>query len=220
MEPIFSREGDRLMNSDSQLMMPFLLRVKHVWVHGFLIGLLLGVLGVCSYYFFNLIPSFPPSEKTTSGPPAIAMTEHMPSTKAQTEPILPEVTKVPTQPSSKPDDNLELQLAQIFNGIKETTLKKDLTSLMNFYSSSFPNLTKKTKSISRSWKLYDYQNMEFKIQEVKSIAENSVVAWVTWDVSVKNLANQSTKNTSKTYQVSLIKESGQWRITGLKNAYW
>jgi hypothetical protein len=144
----------------------------------------------------------------------------MPSTKAQTEPILPEVTKVPAQPPANPDDNLELQLAQVFNGIKETTLKKDLTSLMNFYSPSFPDLTKKTKSINRSWKLYDYQNMEFKIHEVKSIAGNSVVAWVTWDVSVKNLANQSTKNTSKTYQVSLLKESGQWLITGLKNAYW
>jgi hypothetical protein len=208
------------MNSDSQLMMPFLLRVKHVWVHGFLIGLLLGVLGVCSYYFFNLIPSFPPSEKTTDDPPAIAQTEQMPSTKAQTEPILPEVTKVPTQPSLNPDDHLDLQLAQVFNGIKDTTLKKDLTNLLNFYSPSFPDLTKKTKSISRSWKLYDYQKMEFKIHEVKYIAENSIVAWVTWDVTVKDLATQRIKNTSKTYQVSFIKESGQWLITGLKNAYW
>ena len=143
----------------------------------------------------------------------------MPSTKAQTEPILPEVTKVPAQPPSNPDDNLELQLAQVFNGIKETTLKKDLTSLMNFYSSSFPDLIKKTKTISRSWKLYDYRKMEFKIHEVKSIAQNSVVAWVTWDVSVKDLSTHRIKDTSKTYQVSLIKESGQWRITGLKNAY-
>ena len=62
--------------------------------------------------------------------------------------------------------------------------------------------------------------MEFKIQEVKFIAESSVVAWVTWDVSVKDLATRRTKDISKTYQVSLIKESGQWRITGLKNAYW
>jgi hypothetical protein len=209
------------MNSNSQLTMPFLLRVRHVWVHGFLIGLILGALGFGSYYFLTSFSSFSPSEEHTSYPLGKIDSEQMLHQVPRVSPeMVPEVPKVPPQLPTHPDASINQEMAQILEKIREATLKKDLAGLMNLYSSSFPSLSKKTKSIIRSWKLYNYQKMDFRLHEIKYSAENSVAAWVTWDVAVKDLSTGKTKNISKTYQVSFIKESGQWHIMGLKNAYW
>ena len=122
-----------------------------------------------------------------------------------------------SQQPLNPEANLELQLAQVIEGVKETTLKKDLDGLMQLYSPSFPNLSKKLQRITGSWKIYDYQKMDFKIHEIKSLAEDSAVAWITWDVVVKELSTGKTKNFSKIYRVNFIKEREQWYIIGLKN---
>ncbi len=65
--------------------------------------------------------------------------------------------------------------------------------------------------------MYDYQKMDFKIHEIKSLAEDSAVVWITWDVAVKDLSTGKTKDISKTYEVNFIKEHEQWHIIGLKN---
>ena len=62
--------------------------------------------------------------------------------------------------------------------------------------------------------------MDFKIHEIKTRAEDSVVAWITWNLAVKELATGKTKDISKTYEVNFMKESKQWHIVGLKNASW
>ena len=63
------------MSSNSQMTMPIRLRVRHVWVHGFLIGLILGVLGICAYYFNNSLPFFLPTEENASPPLAKLQSE-------------------------------------------------------------------------------------------------------------------------------------------------
>jgi hypothetical protein len=213
------------MNSNSQLTMPFLLRVRHVWVHGFLIGLLLGALGFGAYYFFWPLSSLSPLKEQVDRSSGKTLSEQVPpKAPVVSEPrqlAAPLATlQVTPQASSHPESTREQELSNILIKIKEATLKKDLVGLMNLYSPSFPGLSKKTKSITRSWKLYDYQKMDFKVHEIKVLSDNSLVTWVTWDVTVKDLAAGKLKNISKTYQISLIKESGQWHIMGLKNAFW
>ena len=188
------QKGDRLMNSNSQLSMPFLLRVRHVWVHGFLIGLILGALGFGSYYFLKSFSSFSPSEEHASHHFGKINSEQMlPEVPRVSEQMVPEMSKVSPQAPTHSDANIDQGMAQVLEKIKEATLKKDLSGLMNLYSSSFPGLSKKTKSIIRSWKLYDYQKMEFRVHEIKHLAENSVVVWVTWDVAVKDLSTHKDK---------------------------
>ena len=190
-------------------------------MHGFLIGLILGALGFGSYYFWKSFSSIPPSEEHASPPLSKIDSEQMlPEVPRVSEQLAPEISKVSPQAHTHSGANIDQEMAKILEKIKEVTLKKDLAGLMNLYSSSFPGLSKKTKSIIRSWKLYDYQKMEFRVHEIKHLAENSLIVWVTWDVAVKDLSTRKTKNISKTYQVSFIKESGQWHIMGLKNAFW
>jgi hypothetical protein len=195
------------MNSNSQMTMAFWLRVRHVWVHGFLIGLLLGALGIGAYYLIAALSFFqPPAEN-----PAQSLAR---SRSEKTMPVRPNIS--PPQPLN-PEANLELQLAQVIEGIKETTLKKDLDGLRQLYSPSFPNLSKKLQRITGSWKIYDYQKMDFKIHEIKPLTETSAAARITWDLSVKVLATGKTKDISKTYEVNFIKDHEHWRIMGLKN---
>jgi hypothetical protein len=196
------------MSSNSQMTMPFRLRVRHVWVHGFLIGLVVSALGIGAYYFINSFSSFLPSEENASRTLA----------KSQSEETLPAEPNVSPQRRLTHETNLELQLSQVFKGIKETTLRKDLDGLMKIYSPSFPNFSKKVQRLNRSWKMYDYQRMDFKIQEIKSLAEDSAVVLITWDVAVKELSSGKSKDISKTYKVNFIKENEQWHIIGLKNA--
>ncbi len=198
------------MTNHKQMTMPFLLKARHIWAHGFLIGLTLGAIGFIAYYFITRIPLFPPIRETVSPPPAKVQPE-------QTVPATPETSPVaPLDPVA----SLEPLLIQVLNGIKENNQKKDLARLLSFYSPNFPQLDKRTKSITKSWKTYDYQKMDFKIHEINSLAEDTALAWVTWDVTTKNLATQQIKNISKTYQVTIVRESGQWHIIGLKNALW
>jgi hypothetical protein len=198
--------GDFQMSSHRQMTMPFQLKIKHIWAHGFLIGLILGGLGFLAYYFVVTIPS--PPEINPSRPFA----------EAQPKQILPSDLKATSLAPSNSVASLETELSQVFDGIKETNQKKDLDQLLSFYSPNYPQLSKKAQSIKRSWKFFDYQDMAFKVQEIKLLTENTVSAWVTWDVVAKNLETHKVKNISKTYQVTFVKESGQWHILGLKNA--
>jgi hypothetical protein len=193
------------MSNHRQLAMPLQLKAKQVWAHGFLIGLFLGAIGIFMYFYGATTP---PTDEQTSQP----LVEAQPG---QTPTANPEILK--TTPSN-PVANLQPQLSRIFDGIRESNQKKDLDRLSGFYSPKFPLFSKKTQSIKQSWRLYDYQKMEFKIHEINILAEDTAVAWVTWDVDLKELSTSKVKNISKTYQVTFIKETGEWYIVGLKNA--
>ena len=197
------------MSNHKQMTMPFLLKARQIWAHGFLIGLTIGAVGFIAYYSITGIPLFPPTGETVSQPLA----------KSSLSRLCPSPPRSPGGPSD-PVASLEPQLTEVLNGIKETNQKKDLARLLSFYSPNFPELGKRTKSITKSWKTYDYQKMAFKLHEINSLTEDTALAWVTWDVTTKSLTTQETKNISKTYQVTFVRESGQWHIIGLKNAVW
>jgi hypothetical protein len=194
------------MSSQRQTIMIFQPKIKKIWAHGFFFGLILGVLGFSVYYFTITIPSAP--ELSTGLPVPLSQPE-------QVAPVVPETTPAVPENSAS---NLETELDHVFGGIKEANQKKDLALLLSLYSPDYPQLTKKVASIKKSWRLFDYHDMAFKVLEIKQLAENTMLAQVTWDVLVKNLQTQKFKHTSRTYQVTLVKESDHWRIVGLKNA--
>lgn len=198
------------MINHRQMPMPLQPKVKHVWAHGFFIGLFLGAVGFFVYYFGTTISFFSPTAEKSSQTIVEPQSEQAPTAK-------PEI--ILTTPA-EPVVNLQQHLTRIFDGIREANQEKDLGRLVGFYSPKFPELSKKSQSIKQSWRLYDYQKMEFKVHETHLLAEDSAVAWVTWDVALKELPTSKIKNVSKTYKVSFIKESGQWYIIGLKNALW
>ena len=77
------------MNSNSQMTMAFWFRVRHVWVHGFLIGLLLGALGIGAYYFLTALSIFLCRQQNAARPLAKSQSE-------ETLPARPDIS--PQQP--------------------------------------------------------------------------------------------------------------------------
>ena len=111
---------------------------------------------------------------------------------------------------------LENQLAQVLDGIREANQKKDLAELLIHYSPNFPQLQQRVQQISKAWKIYDYPKMDFEIAEVKTLADKTAQARVTWNVETQNITTLKNNTIVRTYVIQFGKESNQWRIISLQ----
>jgi ketosteroid isomerase-like protein len=116
-----------------------------------------------------------------------------------------------------PAASLKGQLEEVLAGIREANLKQDLTQLLNFYAPDFLHLKEKAQSISKSWQAYDYLDMEFRVEEVKSLEPDRASARITWNIKTRNRKTGSLKNVTKAYRVWFTKDSDQWRVDALEN---
>lgn len=183
-------------------------RWKRLWIHGFVLGLGLVLVGFLLWFFIRGTPFSPTSDKGKEAPQAQAQ-------PGQSAPAGPRVvSQVPAESTAL----LKSQLEQVLSGIREANQKKDLSQLLSNYSPNFPQLPQRAQSISRTWKIYNYPRMEFEIKEVKLLADNVAVAQVTWDVEAQNISTLKYKNISKTYLIRFVRESDQWRIETLDKA--
>jgi hypothetical protein len=165
---------------------------KHIWLHGFVIGVGFVLIGFLVWFFITETP--------------LSSTSHLGETAPQVQ--------APVDPTGP----LKSQLAQVLAGIKAANQKNDLAQLLSYYSPTFPQLHQKTQKISKDWKTYDYPKMDFEITEVRLLDDQTAVARVTWDVEAHNISNLKNKNISKTYLTRFARESGQWRIKALDKA--
>ncbi len=185
---------------------PTYLPPKRKRLHVFLLGIgfLLTALLIWS---LMLRPPVSPTPDKKDG-----QVQQMPARPAQSAAAGPKV--VPQAPAES-TAGLKAQLEQVLAGIQEANQKKDLSQLLSHYSPNFPQLPQRAQSISKDWKVYDYPKMEFEINEVRLLADNTAVAKVTWNVEAQNISTKKIKNVSKTYLTRFVKESGQWRIKAL-----
>jgi hypothetical protein len=176
---------------------------KRLWVRG-----LLGVVLVCSLAspFLGRTAESPTDQKTDQ-------VQQAPARADQSAPAAP---KVGPQATTQSTTDLKSQIERVLTGIKEANQNKDLSQLLSYYSSNFPQLPQRAQSFSKNWKVYNYPKMEFEIKGIRLVAENNAVIKVTWNVEVQNISTKKSKDMSKTYLVRFIKESGQWRINALK----
>jgi len=195
------------MMTDDQKSSYELLKRKPLWVRG--IVLVLGFVLIASlFWYFIKGPLYSSiSHKGEQAPQA----QTQPSQKAP-----PDYRVAPTAPEES-TALLKGQLQQVISEIREANQKKDLSKLLSYYSPNFPGLTQRTQSISKVWKIYDYPKIEFDIEDIKLLPDNTALARVKWDAEAKNISTQKSKNVSKTYLIKFGRESGQWRIKALEN---
>lgn len=183
-------------------------RWKHLVLYGLGLGLGLVLAGFLLWFFMQGRPVFTTSEKGAEALPV--QTRPVPDKAAAP---LPDVQVPPA-----PTPSLKSQLEQVLAGIREANRKRDLSQLLSYYSPNFPQLTQRTQSISKAWKIYNYPQMEFDIREIKLLNDNTAVARVTWLVEARNISTMRQKNISRTYLITFARESGQWRISALDKA--
>jgi hypothetical protein len=188
-------------------------RWKHIWMHGFVIGVGCVLIGFLAWFSLTGTPSSSDSQKGEIPSPVQAPPVQPPSgASPPAEP--PVASKAPVDAAAE----LQSQLAQVLTGIKEANQGKDLPQLLRYYSPNFPQLQQRAQHIVKAWKTYDYPKMDFHIQEVKLLDDHTAVARVTWDVETHNLSTKRNKNLAKTYLIRFVRESGQWRIMALDAA--
>ena len=188
-------------------------RWKHIWIHGFVLGVGVVLIGFLVWFFILGTPSSPPS---ITGEKAAEV--QAPQVEAQPGEGLPAGPAVTSQVPVDSAAVLKSELAQVLAGIKEANQKKDLSQLLSHYSPNFPQLPQRVQNISKTWKIYDYPKMDFEIKEIRLLADNTAEARVTWKVEARNISTLKNKNISKTYLVRFVRESGQWRIKALDKA--
>jgi hypothetical protein len=186
---------------------------KHIWIHGFVIGVGVVLIGSLVWFFVTETPWSSNSHKAETAPPVQAPQAQVPP--GGSAPAVPPV--VPRTPEDPPV-HLKSQLFRVLAGIKAANQEKDLPQLLSHYSPSFPQLQQRTQHISQSWKVYDYPKMDFEISEARLLPDQTAVARVTWEVEAHHIGTAQKKHISKTYLISFARESGQWRIKALDKA--
>jgi hypothetical protein len=186
---------------------------KHIWIHGFVIGVGFVLIGFVVWFLITDTPSSPTSHPGEKAPQVQAP-------QAQTQPGAGSPVDLPVGPQAPADSPppLKSQLAQVLAGIGQANQKKDLNQLLSYYSPSFPQLQQRTQQIAKNWKIYDYPKMDFAMTEIRLLADQTAMARVTWKVEAHNISTLKNRHISKTYLIRFARESGHWRIKALDKA--
>jgi hypothetical protein len=186
-------------------------RWKRVSIYGFVLGAVVVLIGLVAWFFLKGTPASPPS--LTGGKAAEVQ---VPDRQTQPGKDLPGAPPAAATVPAESTATLESQLTQVLAGVREANQKKDLSQLLSHYSPNFPQLQQRVQYISKTWKIYDYPKMDFKIAEIRLLANKTAQARVTWDVEAQNISTLKNKTIVKTYLVRFSKESSQWRIKSLQ----
>jgi hypothetical protein len=180
-------------------------------IYGFVLGTGVVLIGLIVWFFMKGTPPSPPS--LTGGKPAEVQVQNRETQPVKGLPAAPPTAaKVPTESTV----TLESQLAQVLAGIREANQKKDLSLLLSHYSPNFPQLQQRVQYISKTWKIYDYPMMDFKMTEVRLLTNQTAQARVTWNVRAQDLTTRKNKTILKTYVIRFGRESNQWRVKSLQ----
>ena len=181
---------------------PLLAHVKRLWIHGFLAGLAV-VLVILSLWYF--IWGWPLGSA--------------PEGQEEAKPNFPRLRllRAPAA-TSQVGGTLKDELEAVLAKLAEANQKKDLPQLLSLYDPAFPDLQQKTEEISRTWKIYDYRSLRFRIEEIRSQSPGNASAKVIWEAETRNRSTYEIKDLNKTYLVWFTNDSGQWRIKSLEKA--
>ena len=179
---------------------PLLAHVKRLWIHGFLAGLAV-VLVILSLWYFIW------------GWPSGSAPEGQEETKANIS-----QAPAPAATSDRSAVTLKEELEAVLAKLAAANRNKDLPQLLRLYDPTFPDLQQKAEEFSRTWKIYDYRSLRFRLEEIRSQSPGNASARVIWEAETRNRFTYEIKELSKTYQVWFTNDSGQWRIKSLEKA--
>ncbi len=123
---------------------------------------------------------------------------------------------LPTQPPLQSRVMAEGEkVRETLEQVRKAQLHKDLHLFLNSYSPTFPGLNQKKESILKTWRQFDYLDLQFKIENIQQKNDHTLAARVIWDITLNDLQSQTKKNTVKKYTVQFSNSSGKWLIAGI-----
>jgi hypothetical protein len=160
-------------------------------------------------YFLVLHNSSPPGPITASVEKTPEKAE--PSAQILVAPAVPS-TQQSTEAIPIPEWE---EVKGILDQVREAQIKKDIGQFLQVYAPTFPNLDKKKESILKTWQKYDYLDMHFAIENIQKPDANTIVAKVTWDITLEDLASKKKSALKRDYTVYFSHVSGKWLIQDL-----
>lgn len=170
------------------------------WVSGLLIGAGVAIIVLLILLFGRGTP-----------PPPVAVTP-APGPAAGGPPPIPGTPGPPLAPAPE----LKGQLQQVLSTLREAQLHKNIEQFMSCYAKAFPNLQQKRQDALAAWANYDYTNLIYTIDGLKTLSPDNVVARVTWYIDVTNPNTKEITTYKQVYEVGFVKEAGQWHIRSLQ----
>ena len=186
---------------------PLLAYVKRLWIHGFVAGLAVVLVILSLWYFIWDWPLSAAPEGQEEAKPTLSQT-----------PATPARPPAPSAATAQPPATLKAEFEAVLAKLAEANRNKDLPQLLSLYDPTFPDLQQKAEEISRTWKIYDYRSLRFRIEEIRSRSPGNASAKVIWEAETRNRSTHEIKELTKTYLVWFTNDSGQWRIRSLDKA--
>lgn len=104
------------------------------------------------------------------------------------------------------------QVTAMLSRIRQAQLNKDINLFLSSFSPSFLQLEEKRQQVLKTWQVYDFVDLNYKIQDIQQQDNNTVAVKVYWQGEFKNQNTEEIKQLDKYYSVSFSKEGGQWLI--------
>ena len=115
-----------------------------------------------------------------------------------------------------PDGPEKENLLKLLNNIRDAHYKKDMHMFLQAYSPTFPQIEQKRAQTVKSWRRYDFLDMQFQVTGVRQENENTLTGVVNWTFKTLDRKNNAISTTSKAYDVKFAKESGRWVIQDIE----
>ncbi len=186
---------------------------KHIWMRGFLFGL---VVVSAIFLVWVLVWGIHAPPTSQGSPVKNAPLPTQPGQSSRVSAIPP--VKATSPPLTPATVVLKTQLEKVLAGVKEANQKKNLNQLMTFYSRSSPELRKRAQQNFRSWGGSKFSKLDFRVEEVKPLPDARVFARVVWNIQVGDPRTKKIKGITRTYLVWFVNEFGEWRIQAIKKA--
>ena len=186
----------------------------HLWMHGFVVAMVLVIIISLSFFFFKGFDSAPDlKEARTSPAPAPGQSVKGPPASAAEKPKAPPASAAP-----EASPLLKTQLEEVMAVLREANLKKDISRFMSLYAPTFPQLDQKRQETLKIWEAYDYLSLTYKIDDLKPLGPDRVSARITWQGKIKEKRTTNLREADLVYQATFKKTSDKWLIQALEKA--
>ena len=130
-----------------------------------------------------------------------------------------EMTSAEPAPAARtafPDGPIHEKLLKLLQQIRDAHYKKDIHMFLEAYSPTFADIEQKRDLTLKSWRRYDFLDVQFQVTGLRQEDENTLNGVVNWTFKTLDRKNNAITTTSRSYDVKFTKESGQWLIQGIE----
>ena len=172
-----------------------------MWFQFFFIGALVIFLFITYFSLLSKIPSA--SNVAAMGPKSLE--KPLPTSEITISPRVPQTPK-----SERSTDILEREEVRgVLDQVRKAQLEKDINLFLQAYSPTYPSLVEKKESLLKSWKKYNYIDMDFNIENIQKKNAHTIIAEVACDITLEDIHSRKRSNLMKDYLIYFSNVSGK-----------